>query len=310
VSRWYRAYEGTVTDAKLAEAAMVADVSRAVSIAAWHCLLESAANVNNCGSYEITPRRVSVILFEPPAKVEALFAAYAELGLIGDGVVLAWKKRQYVSDASTDRVKRYREARKARGLQAQWQPPKKLRQEIYDRDGNACVYCGATDDLTLDHKVPEMHGGDHSPENLQTACRRCNAQKRDLTHEEYLARNGNVTACNGHATGQKAEAKTELESPNGDSPSGDGLTIEQVFEGCQDLLRALGLPAPRDLTPERRQLIRARIKHYPLADFLTVFAKCRDSPFLRGDKTGSTPLKFDWLLKKGNFQKVLEGNYD
>jgi hypothetical protein len=112
MSRWYRAYEGTVTDAKLAEAAMVADVSRAVSIAAWHCLLESAANVNNCGSYEITPRRVSVILFEPPAKVEALFAAYAELGLIGDGVVLAWKKRQHESDSSAERTRKWREKKR------------------------------------------------------------------------------------------------------------------------------------------------------------------------------------------------------
>jgi hypothetical protein len=108
VSRWYRAYEGTVTDAKLAEAAMVADVSRAVSIAAWHCLLESAACVNNCGSYETSSRRVSIILFEPPAAIEALFAAYAELGLIGDGAVLSWKKRQFHSDDSRVRVAEHR----------------------------------------------------------------------------------------------------------------------------------------------------------------------------------------------------------
>jgi transposase-like protein len=109
LSRWYRAYEGTVTDAKLAEAAPVADVSRAVSIAAWHCLLESAANVNNCGGYETSPRRVSIILCEPPAAVEALFAAYAEIGLIKDGVVLSWRKRQHESDSSTERTRKWRE---------------------------------------------------------------------------------------------------------------------------------------------------------------------------------------------------------
>ena len=36
MSRWYRAYEGTVTDAKLGEVALVAECSRAVVIAAWH----------------------------------------------------------------------------------------------------------------------------------------------------------------------------------------------------------------------------------------------------------------------------------
>lgn len=111
MSRWYRAYDGTVTDAKLAEAAMVAEVSRAVSIAAWHCLLESAACKNNCGGYETTPRRVAIILCEPVDRIEALFAAYAEIGLTVDGAIAAWKKRQRVTTAVTgaERTRKWRE---------------------------------------------------------------------------------------------------------------------------------------------------------------------------------------------------------
>jgi hypothetical protein len=108
VSRWYRAYEGTVTDAKLAEAALIADVSRSVSIAAWHCLLESAANRNNCGSFDASPRRIAAILCEPPARMEALLAAFEELGLVGDGAVSSWRKRQYQSDDSRERVAKHR----------------------------------------------------------------------------------------------------------------------------------------------------------------------------------------------------------
>jgi len=111
-------------------------------------------------------------------------------------------------------------------------------------------------------------------------------------------------------TAQETETDTEVISPNGDSPSGDGLKVEHVFEAYQDMAREIGLPVPRDLTPERRQLIRGRIAQYPLADFLAAFAKCRGSPFLRGDRNGRTPLSIDWLMKKGNFQKTLEGNYD
>jgi hypothetical protein len=238
VSRWYRAYEGTVTDAKLAEAAMVADVSRAVSIAAWHALLESAAKVNNCGSYETSPRRVSVVLFEPPEAVERLFAAYEELGLIGDGVVLSWRKRQFDSDDSRERVAKHR------------------------------------------------------------------AKKREET-----ASSEGVTACNGDVTPPEAETETDKISSKEDSPSPDGLKPEHVFEFYQELARVIGRPVPRDFTPERRQLTRGRISQYSLEDFQTVFAKCRDSPFLRGDK-GRTPLTFDWIMKKANFQKTLEGNYD
>jgi hypothetical protein len=108
VTRWYRAYEGTVTDAKLGEAALIAGCSRSVAIAAWHCLLESAAVRNNCGSYDSTPRRVAVILCEPPAQIETLFDAFEEIGLIGDGAVRSWKRRQFQSDDSKERVRKHR----------------------------------------------------------------------------------------------------------------------------------------------------------------------------------------------------------
>lgn len=112
MSRWYRAYEGTVTDAKLAEAAMIAEVSRSVSIAAWHCLLESAATVNNCGSYETSARRVAIVLCESVDRIESLFVAYDEIGLIAKGAVSSWKKRQFTSDNSAERVAKHRAKKK------------------------------------------------------------------------------------------------------------------------------------------------------------------------------------------------------
>lgn len=55
------------------------------------------------------------------------------------------------------------------------QPPR--RKIIYDRDGNKCLACGATDELTLDHIVPSSKGGKSNIDNLQTLCRKCNLQK-------------------------------------------------------------------------------------------------------------------------------------
>lgn len=237
MSRWYRAYEGTVTDAKLGEAALIAGVSRSVAIAAWHCLLESAASKNNCGSYDATPRRVAVILCEPAAPIEALLSAFEELGMSEAGAIFAWKKRQFQSDDSKERVRHHRERKK---------------------------------------------------------------------------NNADVTACNVDVTPPETETEPEKEvSSNDDSPSGDGQTLlpEHIQEVWNELAPSLARPAIRDLTPERRQLVKARIAQYSLQDFQAVFAKCRDSPFLRGDR-GRTPLTFDWLMKKGNFQKTLEGNYD
>ena len=98
-------------------------------------------------------------------------------------------------------------------------------------------------------------------------------------------------------------------SPNGDCASGDALKPEHVVETWNEIAPRIGRPKVRDLTPERRQLVKARIAQYSLDDFKAVFDKVARSPFLRGDLRwkGAT---FDWIIKKGNFQKIIEGNYD
>jgi len=56
---------------------------------------------------------------------------------------------------------------------------------IYLRDGFRCLYCladlhGASPtDITLDHLVCRVDGGDNSPANLVTACRSCNCSRQD-----------------------------------------------------------------------------------------------------------------------------------
>ena len=113
MTRWYRAYEGTVTDPKLAEAAMVADCSRSVAVASWHLILENAAVVNDGGRVDLPSRRIAAALCEPLAVIESLVSAFAAIGLLADSHVTAWKRRQYESDSSADRVRRHRQKKKA-----------------------------------------------------------------------------------------------------------------------------------------------------------------------------------------------------
>lgn len=51
------------------------------------------------------------------------------------------------------------------------------RRFILDRDGWQCVYCGATDELQIDHIVPFSRGGACSVANSQTLCGPCNRAK-------------------------------------------------------------------------------------------------------------------------------------
>lgn len=55
--------------------------------------------------------------------------------------------------------------------------PADLRWAVFRRDGHACLSCGSTVDLTIDHIHPVSLGGSDDPVNLQTLCRSCNCSK-------------------------------------------------------------------------------------------------------------------------------------
>jgi 5-methylcytosine-specific restriction endonuclease McrA len=64
------------------------------------------------------------------------------------------------------------------------------RRNLYARDNSRCQYCGkhyATKDLTLDHVIPRVQGGEHTWENLVCACVKCNARKGGRTpHQAHM----------------------------------------------------------------------------------------------------------------------------
>ena len=55
---------------------------------------------------------------------------------------------------------------------------------IMKRDGYKCLYCGATENLTIDHIHPSSRGGNNEWTNLATCCGSCNVKKRNKTPEE------------------------------------------------------------------------------------------------------------------------------
>lgn len=61
------------------------------------------------------------------------------------------------------------------------------RRNLYARDSNRCQYCGrhfSTKELTLDHVIPRVQGGEHTWENLVCACVKCNAKKGGRTPQQ------------------------------------------------------------------------------------------------------------------------------
>jgi 5-methylcytosine-specific restriction endonuclease McrA len=56
---------------------------------------------------------------------------------------------------------------------------RRRKQSLIRTHGAACAYCGTSDGLTLDHKIPKSCGGSDSLDNLQLLCAACNQAKAD-----------------------------------------------------------------------------------------------------------------------------------
>ncbi len=62
---------------------------------------------------------------------------------------------------------------------------KLTRLEIFNRDHFTCQYCGKeTKHLTLDHVMPRFRDGQHTWENVVSACMPCNRHKAGRTPQE------------------------------------------------------------------------------------------------------------------------------
>ena len=63
---------------------------------------------------------------------------------------------------------------------------REISHSVFRRDNYTCQYCGQIGhSLEIDHIIPISKGGSNQPDNLITACRRCNRQKRDKTAEDF-----------------------------------------------------------------------------------------------------------------------------
>lgn len=102
-----------------------------------------------------------------------------------------WFERQYESDDSSKRVKKYRQTLKTLGKTTNYLKHKQL---IFERDNNKCVYCSSSKNLCLDHLIPLSRGGDNEKDNLVTACKECNSGKAGRLPSEiaYNFENKNI----------------------------------------------------------------------------------------------------------------------
>jgi hypothetical protein len=174
MARWYRAYEGTISDPKLHEAALICGLSRAIVIACWHAILESCASVQN-ETFEVTPRRIALMLQEPIESINSVMEALEEIGLLQSGAVTSWSKRQYVSDNSTERVRKSREKKQ---LEPQTEPVENVATTLQEQNNT-------NDETTLQRfsNVAEAPAQRCDNVSVTTGKRFCNAPETETDTE-------------------------------------------------------------------------------------------------------------------------------
>lgn len=73
--------------------------------------------------------------------------------------------------------------------------------------------------------------------------------------------------------------------------------------------RCTTLPKVKMLSEQRRKLIKGRVEDAGgESELLRVIEMVNDSDFLSG-RSGKWSASFDWIMKKQNFLKIMEGNY-
>lgn len=108
---WFRWYHGSISDPKFTVVARKSKQPRALVIAVWAAILESASQADDRGSVEdLEIDTIAACLDVDDEAVSAIYDAIVAKSLIVDGRVEAWDRRQvYREDDSAERVRRFRE---------------------------------------------------------------------------------------------------------------------------------------------------------------------------------------------------------
>ena len=252
--------------------------------------------------------------------------------------IAKWDSRQFTSDSSAERVRKYREKRASMGLTSNGYTKHSV--TVMQRDGHACVYCGCRENLCLDHVKPLFHGGSDAIENLVTACKACNSGKSGRTPDEagYKWLNKKAESmwkawCNGYGNALDTDTDTDTEikvskdtlSPvPATMPDCPHIEIIELYEKHLPTLPktnqslwagkradALRMRWKWLLTAKRKNGDRyATDREAGIAWFDKFFGYVSESDFLSGRNGKWTACDLGWLVKADNFTKVVQGNYE
>lgn len=85
--------------------------------------------------------------------------------------------------------------------------------------------------------------------------------------------------------------------------------VSAAIEVWNETAVEVGWTQIRTVSPNRSKSVSARLREHGLDGWKAAIARARASPYLAGPDPPSW-FTFDWIVKSGNFLKLIEGNYD
>ena len=158
---WFKCYHGAPTDPRLRNVSARAGARTSFVIGTYWALLDHASqHRNSVASFD--PEAMSCFFGIGEDEMRRIIVELECAGFIVEGRMPFLDKQEQ---------RRY--------------IPTAIRRSVFERDGYACVACGATDRLSLDHIIAYSRGGEDTVENLQTMCISCNSSKgaRDVDQD-------------------------------------------------------------------------------------------------------------------------------
>lgn len=113
MSRWFRHYAGMMRDDKLVRVSIASKQSIERVVWVWGAILESAAEIDEGGIYDVDPAEIAYFLRAEEIDIRNIINALECMGRISAGSVVKWGNRQFQSDRSASRVAAYRERKRS-----------------------------------------------------------------------------------------------------------------------------------------------------------------------------------------------------
>ena len=132
----------------------------------------------------------------------------------------------------------------------------------------------------------------------------------DVTNDVIMTQK--LSSSNNHSLNNPLSLNSDSNNTNSINIKTDiSNSIELIIKAWNEL-SDIGIKPIRSVSSgsKRNEMLRARIREHGTDTVIEAIGNIRESDFLQGKNNRGWMVTFDWFLLPGNFQKVLEGNYN